>query len=182
MMRYNYRQGFRSKCKPNVDYLPVIEVSFSEEFKILGCWLSKFKYPRIGNEQLHIKFAEGSGDIVRHLCGCNRCFNPLHVVRGSDIENAKDETEMQVFGISIMRQDIIVVCEGLTPNEEFLILQAKVTRLWNKSASDVNQYLRECFRVYKERELSEDCNDRLPYLRELLLSIIKNVVIKEDRQ
>ena len=57
-----------------------------------GCWIMPAKYPTIDNQSIHRTYAVGYGPVVRHLCCNNRCANPLHMLRGTQLENVNDET------------------------------------------------------------------------------------------
>lgn len=74
---------------------PVIELYEDNMFR--DCWLSDWKYLMVEGKSIHKEWARGEGEVVRHLCGDNRCINPIHLLRGSDIENAMDEIEVQDF-------------------------------------------------------------------------------------
>lgn len=75
--------------------LPVIELMEGNE--LWDCWLADYKYLRVGDIVLCREWAIGEGDIVRHLCGDNRCVNPVHLKMGTDFENADDEIEVRDF-------------------------------------------------------------------------------------
>uniref|UniRef100_A0A6H2A2X5 Uncharacterized protein n=1 Tax=viral metagenome TaxID=1070528 RepID=A0A6H2A2X5_9ZZZZ len=64
-----------------------------------SCWRFEFSYPVISGVTLHQAWAGGTGEVVRHLCGCSRCVNPLHLIRGNDIENAMDEIVVRDWSI-----------------------------------------------------------------------------------
>lgn len=160
----------------------LLEVFMSKELKILGCWLSKYSYPRIGYDRLHIKFAEGTGEIVRHLCGCNRCFNPLHIVRGSDIENTRDETEFESFGVDILSKILGERYAGMTIHEEFITLKSKAARVDNDKFGNFYDMIREEYRRLQEIKLATICKERIDYLREKFFSLFNFMVIKENRE
>lgn len=67
----------------------------------VGCWLADGKYPKMGKEKIHQKFAAGSGPVVRHLCSERNCINPMHLVRGTAAENNKDEDEKNIFMVEV---------------------------------------------------------------------------------
>jgi hypothetical protein len=175
-MSYTKRKWITYNTQPQL-----LVVEFSKELKILGCWMSKFQYPRIGIEQLHIKFAEGTGELVRHLCSDSRCFNPCHVARGSWRENAKDETELQLFGIGIMRKLVGEEFSDVITNEEYLILQGKTSIINRCTTTEVAAYVREEFRRSKELALLPICESRLDHLQKILVSIVNNIEVKEVR-
>ncbi len=56
-----------------------------------SCWVTDVKYPKIDNKYIHRQFAAGVGKVGRHLCSINHCINPMHLVMGSDADNAEDE-------------------------------------------------------------------------------------------
>ena len=58
---------------------------------LAGCWIVPVKYPTIKGKSIHQTYAPGRGPVVRHLCCNNRCTSPLHMRRGSQLENMNDE-------------------------------------------------------------------------------------------
>jgi hypothetical protein len=122
------------------------------ESMIVNCWRFETKYEKLDGLPAHQTFARGTGPVVRHLCSDNRCINPLHLVRGTDYENAKDEIEVRDFENELMME--ILEDRSMEGEDKALIhltLLPKVSiklideRGYN-SLGETNKYLREFFR------------------------------------
>jgi hypothetical protein len=119
---------------------------------ILNCWRFENPYEKLHGLHLHQQWASGEGPIVRHLCSDGRCINPLHLVRGTDYENAKDEIEVRNFENELMMQ--ILNDYSLKGEDKTLIhytLLPKVSikmaeEVGPKSLGEVNKILREQYR------------------------------------
>ena len=121
---------FKTKSKVGQDRIVVM----GDKYWIPMCW--KFvheKYPRLEGSYLHTQYAHGQGEVVRHLCSDSRCVNPLHLVRGSDVENARDEIAIRDFAIHEWMK-ILTFNDSQTldldekPEILYLVLQARVGR------------------------------------------------------
>lgn len=125
------------------------------KYGMLGCWRFEFKYPRIDSKSLHQEWARGEGEIVRHLCGDASCVNPLHMIRGSDIENAEDEIKIRDFIVEVFQSELgEVYNDRYDNNMSVLILMPRMVRASKgkfKNMKDVHYYGREEYRrCYEE--------------------------------
>ena len=157
-------------------------MTLNKELKIFGCWLFEFSYPKIGGENIHQKFARGEGAVVRHICGCNRCCQPYHLVKGTDLENAQDETRILEVGVQVLRSMCMEKYEGVTLDEVYLTLQSRVSRMKQykfRSMSEVHQYIRERYRLAFEGMFPSTTEMDIDYLRGIMMSIVNFVEIKE---
>lgn len=119
---------------------------------LLNCWRFENPYEKMYGLHLHQQWARGKGPIVRHLCSDGRCINQLHLVRGTDYENAMDEVEVRDFENELMMQ--ILDDYSLKGEDKTLIhftLLPKVSikmaeEVGPKSLGEVNRVLREQFR------------------------------------
>lgn len=162
-----------------------LKIEISKELGILGCWLCEFKYAWIDDgerkEHLYQKFANGEGEVARHLCGDGRCSNPAHLIRGSNRENIKDESKLQLFGVYLLREILKEEYSDMTQDEEFMMLQTSYSKIRHWKLTNTTQFVREEYRKVKEIELVSECKERIIELREKLLSIINFIEIKESR-
>ena len=140
-----------------------------KENQLLNCWRFEKWYERLDGEALHQLWARGEGPIVRHLCSEGRCINPIHLMRGTDLDNAKDEIEVRDFENKLM-MDILddYSMEGEDKTLIHLTLLPKVSikqidELGVRSLREVNKHLRELFRkdyvqrlISNSRAISED--------------------------
>lgn len=161
-MRYNRKyNGFRKVSyndyqKP--DMRRIVFVS-SDEFTTC-CWrFVNERYPMLNGRYLHQEWvAVGEGEVVRHLCGDSRCVNPMHLRRGSDIENAYDEIKVRSFSIQMWSMMLKEDYSHLDDTVAYLVLRAKMGRLVQKegkSSKDINNEAREMFRQWYEIALSD---------------------------
>ncbi len=129
---------------------------------LLNCWRFENPYEKMYGLHLHQQWARGEGPIVRHLCSDNRCINLLHLVRGTDYENAMDEIEVRDFENDLMMQ--ILNDYSLKGEDKTLIhytLLPKVSikmaeEVGPKSLGEVNRVLREQFRQKYVKKLIRD--------------------------
>lgn len=91
-MKKGYR-GYKS-YRPKKDKLYV-----NRENTLMDCWRFDTAYKKLDGFNVYRKWACGEGPVVRHLCSDKRCINPLHLVRGTDFENAFDENEVKFYVI-----------------------------------------------------------------------------------
>lgn len=84
-----------------VNAIPTVEIN--ENNFVYDCWLSSESYLKIGKSPIHKYIASGEGEIVRHLCGNNRCINPNHLIKGNEFENADDEIEIRNFTVNLFK-------------------------------------------------------------------------------
>ena len=151
--------------------------------ELLNCWRFEKYYEKLHELHLHQQWASGKGPIVRHLCSDGRCVNPLHLVRGEDIDNARDEIEVRDFENELMMQilnDYSLKGEDKTLIHYTLLPKVSVKmgkEAGSKSLSEVNRVLREQYRqeyikgiINCENELSVESLDnaqrRLSWLKE----------------
>jgi hypothetical protein len=126
---------------------------------------------RLDGRYLHQDWARGEGYIVRHLCGDNRCLNPIHLVRGSEIENALDEIDVRNFMLSLFKDHLKDRSVDDYPNEvQWLVMVPRMQRWYwenreiNYSFSDIRVMWREDYRKYKSYEISKSITDELLYI------------------
>ncbi len=123
-----------------------------KENELLNCWRFEKGYEKLDGLPAHQVLARGEGPIVRHLCSDNRCINPLHLVRGTDYENAKDEIEVRDFENELMMEiledrsmegeDKALIHLTLLPKISVKLVEEKGYR----TLGETNKYLREFFR------------------------------------
>jgi hypothetical protein len=119
---------------------------------LIGCWRFEKPYQKIDGRWIHIDWAVGEGEIVRHLCGESKCVNPLHLIRGTDIENAKDEIEVEEFSNELYAE--MLNDRSLDNLERGLRNKVLVPRMLSKYRytmgfelfGDVSKYAREMYR------------------------------------
>jgi hypothetical protein len=147
-----------------------------KENTLVNCWRFEKAYERLGGLPLHQIYARGEGPVVRHLCSDNRCINPLHLVRGTDYENAKDEIEVRDFENELMMdmlEDYSMKGEDKTLIHLTLLPKVSVHLVEErgyKSLGETNKYLREYFRRdYVKKLLTKeiDSKDIESYLNSL---------------
>ena len=68
----------------------IITISDHEELWFYRCWIGSSRY--FGRMHRLAPWI-GDDDIARHLCGNNRCINPLHLTGGTSADNGRDKTE-----------------------------------------------------------------------------------------
>jgi hypothetical protein len=99
---------------------------------VIECWTANSDYVRINNRHLHIVNAVGRGELVRHLCGNKRCVNPLHLLRGSKMENYEDEEEKRAFIVHLIEPRLNVNrFRNIRSTKGFGIVQLYV---WHKNS------------------------------------------------
>ena len=143
--------------------------------QLLNCWRFEKYYEKVDGMKLHQLWARGvgpivggEGPIVRHLCSEGRCVNPIHLVRGTDYENAKDEIEVRNFENGLMMD--ILNDRSMEEEDKDLIhltLLPKVSikqidELGCRSLRKVEKDLRELFRkdyIQKLVDNSEDISE-----------------------
>jgi len=127
----------------------------NKEYGIRGCWRFERSYQMIGGEYLHQKWAIGEGEVVRHLCGDNRCVNPLHIIRGSDIENAMDEIEIRKVAVRLLEELLNENYESYGIDVSILVLLARASRIrkdmFNNNIKEAAKYTREYYRTEYEK-------------------------------
>jgi len=136
-------------------------VFVSRENELMSCWRFEERYARVDGTALHQKWARGEGPIVRHLCSDGRCVNPLHLVRGTDLENAMDEIEVRDFEIEKMEEilgdysmrgmDKALVHLTLLPRTSIKLVEERGL----KSLYETKMYIREFFRIDYVKRLIE---------------------------
>ena len=130
------------------------------DFDIINCWRFERYYEKIDGVSLYQSWARGEGPIVRHLCSDGRCINPLHLIRGTDLDNAKDEIEVRDFENDLM-MDMLddYSMENESKDLVHLTLLPKVSikiceeRGAKKTLGEINKELREVFRQDYVRSL-----------------------------
>lgn len=143
---------------------------------LLDCWRFEKSYCKLDGVYLHAEWATGEGEVVRHMCCDNKCVNPMHLVRGSDLENAMDEIYMRDYSVEFLSN---MIGEDYSKLEKDLAIRILLPRVCRKkremfrTTSDVARYAREFYRkaFVKDligRELSEAAtkvlNAKLNYL------------------
>lgn len=134
-----------------------------KENTLVNCWRFEKSYEKLDDMPAHQTFASGEGPVVRHLCSDNRCVNPLHLTRGTDYENAKDEIEVRDFENELMMniledhnmegEDKALIHLTLLPKVSVKLVEER----GYKSLGETNKYLREYFRQsYVKRMLPKD--------------------------
>jgi hypothetical protein len=170
------------KKKPYVDYKEAIAdlsrvVFLKKSYDVLGCWRFNRKYPKLDGRAIHIELARGEGDVVRHLCRNGNCTNILHLIRGSDIENAYDELEVDKFIVSYLRDKLGENYEKEGLLVEKYILCARATRLideykfnyaiWEVTNKIVDEYAAaEEKRIFENLKNSESYQEYLNFAKE----------------
>lgn len=147
----------------------VLKLLISEEFLIKGCWRFEKGYQKLDGLYLHQQWASSEGEIVRHLCGDNRCVNPLHLVKGNDIDNAKDELDVRNFSVGVLQKLIGEKYDDKYSKElSILILIPRIRRIYSsefKSMSEIALYAREEYRKWFERKFANSYNEEDDKLR-----------------
>lgn len=129
--------------------------------ELLNCWRFEKYYERLDGITIHQSLARGEGPVVRHLCSDGRCINPLHLLRGTDLENARDEIEVRDFEIKVFEEILgDYSMEGEDKHLIHLTLLPKVSIKLSdergiRSLRDTNNYVREYFRRDYVRRLIE---------------------------
>lgn len=138
----------------------------ARDWTTLNCWRFEGYYEMMEGERVHQKWAEGEGEIVRHLCGDGRCVNPLHLRKGSDVENARDEIEIRDFEVEKMVE--LLGDHSMDGEDKALMHLTLLPRLSNKRAEEVgyfvslkkvNMELREMYRKMWVREFIDKNKD-----------------------
>lgn len=124
-----------------------------------NCWLADRKYKMLDGFCMYQKWASGEGDVVRHLCGDARCVNPLHLRRGTDIENAQDEVDVRHFTIKAFEDildDYSVSESGVSKELQFYIVVPRLAaKMRMRKLTDAIDYGRHLFRINFVNELVE---------------------------
>ena len=152
----SYEESLRKKRKSSLmrEYSGVQRkmLFVFKENEILNCWRFEHRYEQLDGQKVHQLMARGEGPVVRHLCSDGRCVNQLHLIRGTDLDNAKDEIEVRDFEIekfeeilmdwSMRGEDKHLVHLTLLPRVAIKLREVRGIR----SLGDTNQYVREMFR------------------------------------
>jgi hypothetical protein len=120
---------------------------------LVNCWRFEHPYEKLDGIPVHQRMAGGEGPIVRHLCSDNRCVNPLHLLRGTDYENALDEIDVRDFENELM-MNMLEDWSMLEEPDKTLIhltllpkVSVKLTpEMGYRSLGEVNKDLREFYR------------------------------------
>ena len=160
-MTYRKRRKISSYVKEHKQ----LELSINEELLIMGCWRFERRYQKLDGIYLHRQWAHGEGEIVRHLCGDSRCVNPLHLVKGSDVENAMDELTVRDFSIKILQKLLGEEYDDKHSKElSILILIPRVRRVYSnrfRTMKDVVLYAREEYRIQFEKGFAESYDEEI---------------------
>ena len=163
------------QCSENSKLLFVFK-----ESQLLNCWRFEKGYEKIDGNRVHQLWASGSGPIVRHLCSDGRCVNPLHIVRGEDIDNARDEIEVRDFENDLMMS--ILDDYSMKGEDKALVHLTLLPKVSNKlieerginTLYETNRYLREFYRRDYVKRL---INSKIEYDRQEVenkLNYLKN--------
>jgi hypothetical protein len=152
----------------------------------IDCWRTEKAYLRLRGDEvsLHKKWAYGEGEVARHLCGEKKCINPLHIVRGDEFENARDEIEVRDFMIELfenMTEDFSLRDIKIEQDMRFYVIVPRATIKLRQShgfiyMKDTVEYGREMYRrSFVERlcqeirkiPIPEDIKNRLDKSNEL---------------
>jgi len=178
----NYR-GYRKKVngyQSSMKYLTI-----NKELGVRGCWRFEKGYQTIEGVTLHQVWASGEGEVVRHLCGESKCVNPLHLIRGSDIENAEDEIKIRDYSVKLLQTMIDENYDNYPRDLAMLTLMPRVSRIKKDLFSNMREvaaYAREKYRklyeeVAAETYTDDEVNSVIPNLKWLAskryISIIK---------
>lgn len=115
----------------------------------LGCWRFTQPYQMLDRKYVYSDLASGEGPITRHLCGDNKCVNTIHIVKGTDLENAMDEINVRDFSIKIFQEMIDENYDEYERDVAIRILLPRVSRKYSiqfKSMSELALYGRELYR------------------------------------
>jgi hypothetical protein len=177
------RRGKQWNSRPNEKHL----FMFRED-KILNCWRFENSYERLDGVKLYDAWARGDGEVARHLCSDSKCVNPIHLIRGSWLDNAKDEIEVRDFENKLMMEMLHDwSMRGEDPGLIHLSLLPKIGALLSENRgmrplSETNAYLREYFRQYYVNRLINNQqvidSEKLKYAREKLLYLLERSDIK----
>ena len=145
------------------------------------CWKFERVYAQISGEYIHKMFACGEGKVVRHLCMNNYCVNPLHLVKGTDIENARDEVVVRDFTLKLledMTEDYSLRDLNERNDVKFYVMVARATLKLRpmygfKNIGETIKYARDRYRMYfvdsiKDKIDSEEMSERLIKANKLL--------------
>lgn len=129
---------------------------------IADCWNGEYPYMELDGFKVYQKWADGEGLVARHLCGNAKCVNPLHLVRGSEIDNAQDEIDVEDFIVEYYQQllndDSL---EELDKRLRYKVIIPRVSRVFGnelgiKSLKDTIYYGREVYRKSFVNWVSEE--------------------------
>jgi hypothetical protein len=147
----------------------------SGEDTLYKCWRFEQRYQKLDGFYLHHKWAAGEGDVVRHLCGEGKCVNPLHLIRGTDIENAVDEIDVRDFAIDWMEKELDdYSLEGLENDIKFRVLVPRMRLRYKDkydTLEDVRSTAREFYRQKYERYIVNEgkfIQEQMDYAKRLM--------------
>ena len=140
--------------------------------QLLNCWRFEKYYEKVDGMKLHQLWARGvgpivggEGPIVRHLCSEGRCVNPIHLVRGSWHEYAKDEIKVRNFENELMMnilndrsmegEDKDLIHSTLLPK----MIVKQMDELGCRLLREVEKDLRELFRKDYVQKLVDNLED-----------------------
>jgi len=175
----------RRKKPKQFKHFERLKLFIDGDLLIKGCWRFEKSYQRLDGAFLHQQWASGKGEVVRHLCGDNRCVNPLHLVRGNEVDNAKDELAIRNFSVEVLQNLIGEVYNDKYPNElSILILMPRVRVICSdrfKTMRNVSQYAREKYRRQFESGFARSCDiEKLDNIRQKFISLAsRNDIIIE---
>lgn len=148
----------------------------------VGCWRLDTPYGKLDGYDLHKLWASGSGNIVRHLCSDSRCFNPIHLIKGTEFDNADDELELRDYVIEYMKSDLNV-CDLINEPKDraFLVLLPRFSAKYRfNSLRLANRYIRNNYRLYAIECMKRlimrndpDIYDRIDVAKELMSRLIE---------
>jgi hypothetical protein len=182
---FNYKAYKRfEKAKNNRKYQhsqPIKHLFLFRENKILNCWRFEKGYEKLDGVKLYDEWARGEGEVARHLCSDGKCVNPIHLLRGSWLDNAKDEIEVRDFENRLMMQmlqdwsmkdeDPGLIHLSLLPKIGALLSEEKGMRPLNETAGYIREYYRKAFvkdlienQPLISPELLKEANERLLFL------------------
>lgn len=109
---------------------------------------------------IHREWANEDGEVVRHLCGDNRCVNPIHLIKGSDIENAMDEVEVEEFSNSLFEKKLgDYSLSGMERGLKYKVLVLRMRLRFSerfRTLGDVKSYGREEYRKSVVKKMITD--------------------------
>jgi hypothetical protein len=193
MFNYKAYKRFEKARKQNRwnNSPPIKHLFMFRENKILNCWRFESVYEKVDGIKLYDEWARGEGEVARHLCSNSKCVNPIHLLRGSWIDNAKDEIEVRDFENELMMemlQDWSM--KGEDPGLIHLSMLPRIGALLSevrgmRPLSETNAYLREYYRQHYVRELIKNQHlikpETIRYAEEKMLYLLKrddiNIII-----